>query len=72
MHNLVDFVEVGEARDDGQRNLGEDRLWDRTDLLVDGVKRAACPSSAPPQEGKRRTHPLSINSMHMQMCGSER
>lgn len=54
VHDLVDFVEVGETGDDRQRDLSEDGLWDRPDLLVDVVERAAALSSAPRRTKTRR------------------
>lgn len=40
VHNLVDLVEVSQARDDGEGNLAEDGLGDGSNLLVDVVEGA--------------------------------
>lgn len=72
MDDAVRVVEVGQAGDDGDRDLAQDRLRYPSDLLVDVVEGAVrfdnhAMSTTKVRIRRRGAHPLSIISMHMQI-----
>jgi hypothetical protein len=75
MDDAVHVVQICEALHDNDHDPADDVDRHRAPLLVDIVERPGRCASASLRSarttGPACAHPLSMNSMHMQMCGSE-
>lgn len=74
MHNFVNFVQISQSADNGECDLAQDRLRYRSHFFVDVIKRAikgivqAKSAQERVQQVGGDTDPLSMNSIHMQIC----